>query len=461
MSESVVVIGAGVTGLTAARELRQQGHDVVVLEAGRTVGGQVRSERLGEHVVDLGAETVPLRAPGVDLLVADLGLTDSMRHPLPGRTLLSSRRGVIDMPPGVTPTGLTRFAPTIASGMLSPRGLLRAGTEPLRARSHDADVSVGQFITERFGPEVGRAVVDPLLGGIHAADIDSFSLAVAAPALVRTVRDGESIVASTLQRSTRSWWTRLLHREAPHGAPGPTTATWGDGLVALPLALAEGLDVRTGCRATALTRCGSGWTVRFTDASGPGSIDAHTVVLTTPARVSSALLAAALPEAASLLGTARSTTVATLVMHVGHCDHPIGSAQTWFVGSAWSPLVRQVTNLTSKWPQLPPTVLRIALGRTGGTDVDALTDDQLVERTMAELRRLGLDVEPDAQVLARFPGAMPQPAPGHRDRMASLARLLAGSGVRAGGAGVDGAGVGTAVVAGRRLARQITSKEIQ
>ena len=77
------------------------------------------------------------------------------------------------MPSGVTPVGPTKLLPTIASRILSPAGLLRAGLEPFNARPHLDDVSVGQFIAERFGDEVSRAVVDPLLGGIHAASTRS------------------------------------------------------------------------------------------------------------------------------------------------------------------------------------------------------------------------------------------------------------------------------------------------
>ncbi|WCC81175.1 protoporphyrinogen oxidase [Cutibacterium equinum] len=446
------------TGLTAAHQLRGHGCRVVVLEAGQCVGGQVRSRRLGSDIVDMGAEAVPLRAPGVSDLVSELGLTDSMRHPAPGRTLLSSRRGVVEMPAGVTPVGPTKFLPTIASRILSPVGLLRAGLEPFNTHPHPDDVSVGQFISQRFGDEVGRAVVDPLLGGIHAADIDTFSLAMAAPALGQTVKKGDSIVAGTLKRNAAATWSRIRHRRQRSGPGTPATATWQHGLVTLPEALAEGLTVHTNTRATGIRRVGHEWVVDVTGPRGIGAVAADEVIIATPARVTSALLSLAHPEASDLLSQCESTTVATLVVRTDPVDHPIATAQTWFIGSAWSPLIRQVTNLSTKW-RLPETTLRIAIGRQGGTPIDDLCDDDLVAMTVAELGRLGLAIHPHDHVIERHRGAMPQPAPGHRERMGKLATILDNTGLHVGGAGIDGAGVGTAIVAGRRLARQITSEE--
>lgn len=54
----VVVIGAGVAGLTAARLLASEGRRVVVLEARDRVGGRVHTDRTGGHVTDLGASWI-------------------------------------------------------------------------------------------------------------------------------------------------------------------------------------------------------------------------------------------------------------------------------------------------------------------------------------------------------------------------------------------------------------------
>ena len=54
----VVVVGAGVAGLAAARLLQIQGRRVVVLEARDRIGGRVVTERSGGRITDLGASWI-------------------------------------------------------------------------------------------------------------------------------------------------------------------------------------------------------------------------------------------------------------------------------------------------------------------------------------------------------------------------------------------------------------------
>ncbi len=73
MTHDVVVIGAGLAGLTAARELTRRGFDVVVLEGRDRVGGRTFNATLAGVPVDRGASFVGPTQDAVLKLAADLG----------------------------------------------------------------------------------------------------------------------------------------------------------------------------------------------------------------------------------------------------------------------------------------------------------------------------------------------------------------------------------------------------
>lgn len=75
MVYDVIVIGAGVAGLAAARVCAEAGLQVIVLESSERVGGRIRTQRVGEVVVELGAEFVHGQAPELIALIEEAGLT--------------------------------------------------------------------------------------------------------------------------------------------------------------------------------------------------------------------------------------------------------------------------------------------------------------------------------------------------------------------------------------------------
>ena len=67
----VVVVGAGITGLVAARGLCAAGADVVVVDRGRSVGGRMATRRIGDARLDHGAQFFTGRTPAFRSRVDD------------------------------------------------------------------------------------------------------------------------------------------------------------------------------------------------------------------------------------------------------------------------------------------------------------------------------------------------------------------------------------------------------
>ena len=57
----VVVVGAGIAGLMAAQSLSKSGHDVVVVDKGRSPGGRLATRRIDDATLDHGAQFFTVR----------------------------------------------------------------------------------------------------------------------------------------------------------------------------------------------------------------------------------------------------------------------------------------------------------------------------------------------------------------------------------------------------------------
>ena len=460
----IIVIGAGITGLVAARELaRVPDLDVVCLEADSRPGGQVQTVDIDGAAVDVGAEAIHLGAPHVAALVRELGLDTSAVGAAPGGSVMATRKGLRPLPAGVGPTGPTRIWPVLKSGILTLPGLLRAGLEPVMARRRiSQDTSVGSFTTARFGREVTQTFVDPLLGNLHGGDVEQLSLRSTAPQLVPDARDGVSLLLKNLKRRRAGRQATAAGR--PGGEPMPMFATWPGGLATFTDALAAELGdaLRLASPAAALHRDGEGWQVELADGE---RLAAEHVLLTTPGPVSARLLRPHSAVAADALDAVQMVSVATVLL--GYDPAAAASNRTLrehnglLLPSNRVRTFKAATNLSRKWPTLGARhhLLRASVGRAGSTLVDELDDEQLAGRVADEIGELtGLGARPQLQQVFRWPDAMPQLTVGHAERVARMRSALEQlGGLTVAGCSVDGLGIGSTVRSGQQAARTIIS----
>jgi oxygen-dependent protoporphyrinogen oxidase len=444
-SPHVVVIGGGMAGVCAARYLDDNGARVTVLEARPELGGCVRTVPFAGTYVDVGAEALYTAAPDPMRLVDELGMATDLVGAAGGRTLIDTPNGLRPLPAGVGPAGPTRLAPLLTGRLLGPAGLLRASIEPFLASTHTDDRSVGEVLAHRFGRQVVDRIVDPLLGGLHAGDVDRLAVDAAAPQLAGLLASHRSIVLATRRRRS----------PAGHGF---VTLSGGLGRLfdAASLQLSDRLRTATAARAVVDSHGGR---ERYRVQTDGETIEADGVVVAIPANVAAKVLAPlGIGPGLDEIRFA-SVSVVLIAYPATVTDRPALRSTGLLLRSTTDRLLRAATFLSTKWPHLqtPHVLVRASAGRADDQRSNGLGDDELADQLAGDLADIaGLDVRPLAHHVTRWPAAMPQLEVGHTRRIRETReRLAAHPGVALAGASYDGVGLGSAARSGFAAAKQV------
>ncbi|MEH3054093.1 MAG: protoporphyrinogen oxidase [Patulibacter minatonensis] len=477
----VVVVGGGISGLAAAHRLATQSApgavQVTLLEASERVGGWVRTETFAGRPVDFGPDSLLVRMPWAADLAAELGLTDELVAPGEGGAFLLSRGELRRLPQGILAGLPGGPMPFIRSGLLGPVGLLRAALDlVLPANAPAADESIGQLVRRRLGKQTLERVIDPLLGGVHAGRCDDLSLQATAPQIAAAARADRSLL-------------RGLRKTAPPAppagaAPRPVFMAPRGGMQVLSTRLAAalvelGVVVRTGARVERIEPLDRGphpddAPLRLHLAGGE-SLEADGVILTTPAPVTSDLLASQAPGAAATLRGLRYASVAHTALAYDPAALPaaLPAGTGFLVPRPEGRLMTACTFLDRKWPErravgaaeqqregiVDPlsgaVVIKCSAGRIDDATFQGLSDEQLTAALHGELAELlGITAAPLASRVVRVDRGLPQYAPGHPARIESAMLEVRDAlpGLALAGAAYRGASVPLCVRDGRTAA---------
>jgi monoamine oxidase len=239
-----IVVGAGVAGLTTARLLTRAGQRVVVLEARNRVGGRVRTLRTDGRVTDLGASWIH-------------GVTDS------------------PVAAAATAFGIRTVEFTVGGYQVDSRPIANLGPDGVRL----ADAAALDFAADVHA-------IDAVLPGVIAASVPDDSYRDVTERALRTMPGWDAERTDRVREY-------LAHRaEEQYGADADELAAHGldddvvdgdevvfpDGYDALPVHLADGLDVRLGTVVDRVAWSGDGVTIT----AGADTWTADRAVVTVP-----------------------------------------------------------------------------------------------------------------------------------------------------------------------------------
>ena len=267
----VLVIGAGLTGLTTAFQLRKLGIKTVVIERNAEVGGQIKSHRAAGFIAESGPNTGVVSYPEVAELFAALA---------PSCTLETARDESKDR---LIWKG-TKFH-SIPSSLLGAiktplftwPDKIRVLAEPFRRKVSDPTESVASMTRRRLGKSFLNYAVDPFLAGVYAGNPETLITSYALPKLYRLEQEHGSFVRGAIAkaRETRTERDKLATKKVFSAQGGLDTLT-----AALATHIGEEHIVLNASQLRVMPH-GKKWVATYTDAAqNEQTIYCHTVVST-------------------------------------------------------------------------------------------------------------------------------------------------------------------------------------
>ncbi|PIC64478.1 protoporphyrinogen oxidase [Sporosarcina sp. P13] len=425
MSErkKVVIIGGGITGLSSAyymqKEAREHGLplDITLIEASTELGGKIQTVHRDGYVIERGPDSFLIRKKSVDQLASDLGIADQLVRNATGQAYILLHGKMHPIPAGAVMGIPTEIKPFITSGLFSLSGKLRAAGDFVLPRSGvTGDQSLGKFFRRRFGTEVVENLIEPLLSGVYAGDIEHMSLESTFPQFYEVEKNYRSLILGMKKTTPKQLPQKNSHSSKKMGA----FHTFKNGLESVVDALEKQLDqvdVMKGTRVVKINKQGERAILTLSDQQ---QIDADAVILATSHTVARQLF-----ESHGLLkelGTIPMTSVATVAL--GFPKDAIKreiDGTGFLVPRSSNHSITACTLVDRKWPTTTPddkVLVRAFVGRVGEEAIVDLPDSDIEKIVLKDLREI-LDIqgEPEFCIITRWKDDRPQYRVGHKEKV--------------------------------------------
>jgi protoporphyrinogen/coproporphyrinogen III oxidase len=411
----VAIVGAGISGLTAAYRLQQAGVEVVVLEREVVAGGKIRSSSQDGLTFDWGPNGFLSNAPDTLKLVADLGLNPELEPAAEvAKHRFIWRSGALHKLPGTPPAAL-------ATKLLTPLEKIRALLEYFIPAKKLESESVFDFAARRFGRAVAETFITPMVIGITSGDARATSL----DALFPRMRSMEQSQGSLLRAMIAG--QRQAKKMGVKPPSSRLTSFKHGGIQRLTDRLQEllGLSLQLGVTVSKLEPLKNGYRVF----SSTGMFDVDAVILATPAFVSADLLEPSKPELALELRGIPYANVRVFGLSYNPSDVPANLEGFGFL-AARDQGVRILGCLYTStfFPQQTSNnqvFLRVICGGSIDPSFVDLSSEAALEVVKHDLQKtLSITAQPTSVQEARWDKGIPQYTLEHPKRLARIETLL-------------------------------------
>ena len=202
MIKEVVIIGAGISGLTSAFYLESKNKSFAILEEKPYAGGVLQTKIKDGFVVEKGPNTILLSDKRTEIMFNKLGLKIENAAPKSKKRFIVKNKKCIPLP--------LNLWQLIYSNLFSLKSKFQILRESFnRKKSLLDEESISQFFIRRFGKEILDYAVNPFIAGTYAGNPDSLSIEHSFPKIYEIEKKYKSVIGGFLKKIKRKNNLRL------------------------------------------------------------------------------------------------------------------------------------------------------------------------------------------------------------------------------------------------------------
>ncbi|WP_164215049.1 protoporphyrinogen oxidase [Virgibacillus sp. YIM 98842] len=458
-NKNIVIAGGGITGLSAAYYLQKQIKEknlpftVQLLEASDRLGGKIKTKKKDDYIIEQGPDSFLARKEPAVKLAKELGLEDDLIRNGTGQSYILVRNKLHKMPSGAFMGIPTQAKPFLFSGILSMKGKLRAGADYVLPKGRAvSDQSLGGFFRRRFGNELVENLIEPLLSGIYAGDIDDMSLMATFPNFYNLEQKHRSLIKGLQE-------TMPPPKKTGGKKPG-MFFSFKEGLEVFVKEIEKKLDnvkVNVNTAVDHIEKKGNFYHLLLSNGE---AAKADAIIMATPHYTLPKIFSQY--EFLKTLNEIPSTSVANVAMAFDKSAIKKDIDGTGFVVSRNSDYrITACTWTHKKWPSTTPdgkVLLRAYVGRPNDQEVVNYSDEEITDIVLKDLRKtMKIKKKPEFSVVSRWKNAMPQYTVGHNERISAIREEAARSipGVFLTGSSYEGVGIPDCIGQGEQTVREV------
>lgn len=424
-NQKVVIIGGGITGLTTAYYLQKEAQEknlpieIKLIDSSRRLGGKMQTVIRDGFTIERGPDSFMERKTSIIRLAKEVGMFEQLVPNSAGKSYVLINEKLHPMPGGSIMGIPTEICPFITTGLFSVPAKIRAAADFILPRSESGkDQSLGKFFRRRLGDEVVENLIEPLLSGIYAGDIDQLSLMSTFPQFYEVEQKYRSLIIG-MKKSTPSKSKKPEEKVKTKGG----FLTFKSGLQSFAEAVEAKLEpnsILKGHRVDKVKKIAKKYEIYLNNGE---TLTADCVVAATPHKVTQAMF-----SQYSFFDTLKyvpSTSVATVAL-----AFPVEAIKrdidgTGFVVSRNGDYsITACTWTHKKWAHSTPkgkVLLRCYVGRAGDETIVDLSDDRIIKIVLDDLKKtMDITMDPDFTIVSRWNNSMPQYTVGHKQRLETI-----------------------------------------